>query len=239
MEKVILTESKNQTFYITLNNPDKLNCMGMEMLNNLHEAVVHASENPNIRSIIIRGAGNRAFSTGANLKEFNALEGKDVDEWITLGNKTFNLIEQLPIPTLAVIDGFAIGGGLELALACDLRLATENAVISSPELLHGWLPGWGGITRLKRLIGEAKTKEIVFTGTKINAREAYELGLFYKLCPKERLENEISDIIGTFNKINPEMFKLAKAAIMSESLDTNTHQINFDVLTAYYSKSKK
>lgn len=235
MNKTILTEYKDQTFYITLNNPDKLNCLGMEMLNNLHDAVVHASETPNIRSLIIRGAGNRAFSTGANLKEFNALKGKEIEEWIILGNKTFNFIEQLPKPTLAIIDGFAIGGGLELALACDLRLATENAVISSPELLHGWLPGWGGITRLKRLIGEAKTKEMIFSGAKINANRAFELGLFYKLCPKEHLENEIGVIIDTLNKINPEIFKLAKAAVMSDTLDTTTHQINFDILAAYYS----
>lgn len=238
MEKVILTEFKDQAFYITLNNPGKLNCMGMAMLNDLHDAVVHASENPEIRSVIIRGAGDRAFSTGANLKEFDALEGKEIESWISLGHKTFNLIEQLPKPTLAVIDGFAIGGGLELALACDLRLATENAIISSPELLHGWLPGWGGINRLKRLIGEAKTKVIIFTGAKINAHHANELGLFYKLCPKDQLEDEINTLVETLNQIKPEIFKLAKSAMMNETADTNTHQIDFDVLAAFFAKSK-
>ncbi|MCP4311784.1 MAG: enoyl-CoA hydratase/isomerase family protein, partial [Bacteroidetes bacterium] len=181
MPEKVLYQVTGSVAEITLNNPEKLNCMGFEMLRELDRVFGEIASNDSIRAVLICGAGERAFSTGADLKEFQSLSTSQAEEWILFGNHLFNKIALLPKPTVALLEGYVMGGGLELALACDFRLGTVRTVISSPELQHGWLPGWGGMTRLRKLLGEAKAKEVVMLNERIPAIEALSLGLISRI----------------------------------------------------------
>jgi enoyl-CoA hydratase/carnithine racemase len=225
----ITQEQKNGVLTLELNNPSKLNCMGFAMLNQLKDAICNAEENEGINVVLIKGAGERAFSTGADLKEFESLRPEDEVKWIELGNSVFNKIELLNKPTVAFIDGYAMGGGLELALACDLRVGTARTVISSPELLHGWLPGWGGMTRMRRLFGEAVAKEVVFLCQKIDAKKALQLGILTRLVESET-SDEFTSLIQHLKSLNASAFSLAKVAIADENRTTKGVDVKFDVL---------
>lgn len=235
MDKII-SENIDHTLFLTLNFPDKLNCIGMEMLRQLNTVFTEAGSNDDIRAVVLQGAGDRAFSTGADIKEFEALEEDEINEWIEFGNRVFNNIEHFPKPIIALIHGFALGGGLELALACDLRIATEDAVFSSPELQHGWLPGWGGITRLKRLVGEAHAKEIIFLSEKISAEKALAIGLVHRVIDGQNIEDELNAILEILHNIQPEIFELGKRALMDHNRTTYGSDLAFDVLAAHYAK---
>ena len=224
---------------ITLNYPDKLNCIGFEMLHALDEAVDMASMNNSIRVVLIKGAGDRSFSTGADLKEFNTLSKDKAVEWIEFGNSVFNKIEELPKPTVALIHGYAIGGGLELALTCDFRLGIENAIFSSSELQHGWLPGWGGMTRLRRIIGEARAKEVVMLNEKIPAVQALQLGLLTRILNANNTDDELGSFLSHLAGLNPGAFKLSKAALMDQNRGTRGEDIQFDVLAVQIADQKE
>ncbi len=230
MADKILVDINRDVMEIILNNPDKMNCMGFEMLYQLEDAIRKAASDNDVRAILIRGAGERAFSTGADLKEFNSLPEGKTDEWIELGNDIFNRVEDIPKPCLAYINGYAIGGGLELALACDFRFASESAVLASVELQHGWLPGWGGMTRLRRLVGEAKAKEIILFCEKMPAARALEMGLLTRVFKQGCEEEELKSILDHLTQLKPEAFKLAKSALMDPSRTTRGTDIRFDVL---------
>jgi len=230
MSGKILIEKQNGVLTLTLNRPEKLNCIDQEMLQTLENQVDKAAKDAATRVVIFKGAGDRAFSSGADLKAFQALTKEEADEWIIAGNRIFNKVEQLPKPTIAIIQGYALGGGLELALACDFRIGTEEAVVANPELQHGWLPGWGGMARLRRLIGEAKAKEVVLLCEKIPAQEAYRLGLFTKVVSKEEVNKEVEKLTTHFLERSPKAFALAKSVLMDEEHGTSGTGIWFDVL---------
>ncbi len=175
MEPTVLKDHRDHTLTLTLNRPDKLNCINWEMMKELNQAVAFAEETTALRFLVIRGAGDRAFSTGGDLKEWSALNSEETARWIRMGQKIFSRIESLPTLSMAVVDGYAYGGGLELALACDLRVATPSASFACPEIQHGWPPGWGGLTRLGRLIGESSAKRLIFLGESIDAEEALRI----------------------------------------------------------------
>ncbi len=238
MADKILSNISKGVMEITLNNPEKMNCMGFEMLLALEEAIGHATKDPDIRIIMIQGAGDRAFSSGADLQEFNALPREKAEEWIELGNKIFNIIEDLPKPCLAYIDGYAIGGGLELALACDFRFASQKSVLASVELQHGWLPGWGGMTRLRRLLGEAKAKEIIMLCEKIPASRALEMGLLTRVLEPGKEKEELNRVLDHLKQLKPEAFKLAKSAIMDPNRTCRGTDLQFDVLAMKLASSK-
>lgn len=221
-------EIKNQIAFITLNNPAKLNCIGFQMLYELEAAIENVEKNPDAGVVVFKGAGDRAFSTGADLKEFQSLSGKQIEEWILLGNNVFNRIENLGKPTIAYINGYAMGGGLELALACDFRIATATAIFCSPELQHGWLPGWGGMTRLRRLLGELKAKEIVMMNEKIPANEALNMGLINKIDTEN--ETVLNQFTEHLKLIKPNVFTLAKYALMETGRTTTGTALYLDVL---------
>lgn len=224
----IIYEFKDNAAFIMLNNPTKLNCIGFQMLYELEEALIKIEKDNEVKIVVFSGSGDRAFSTGADLKEFALLNEAQAVEWIQLGNKVFNKIENLNKPTISYIDGYAMGGGLELALSCDFRIGTETAVFCSPELQHGWLPGWGGMTRLRRLIGEAKAKEVVMLCERITAGKALEMGLIHRIHSKE--ENTLTNLINYLKTIKPEAFRLAKSALMDSGRSTYGVDVQFDIL---------
>lgn len=227
-DKVIVRQ-KDRVLTLVLNNPSKLNCMGFAMLNQLNDAVCVAKETEDIKVVLIKGAGEKAFSTGADLKEFKSLAPAEEVRWIELGNSVFNKIESLNKPTIAFIDGYAMGGGLELALACDFRVGTPRAVLSSPELQHGWLPGWGGMTRMRRLFGESVAKEVIFLCEKIDAEKALRLGMLTCLVENENSE-ELINMVQQLSSVDSSAFALAKAGIDDEYRTTEGVDVKFDVL---------
>lgn len=224
----IIYEIKDNVGFILLNNPAKMNCMGFEMLNGLNNTIEEAKADSTVKVVVIQGAGDRAFSTGADLKEFRGLSAADLKRWIEFGNYIFNKIETLSKPTIAFINGYALGGGLELALACDFRIGTETAVLGSPELENGWLPGWGGITRLRRLIDEPKAKEVVMLNQKLNAKESLHLGLLNRI-DSDKKEN-LKFFMEHLGKLNLEAFELAKMVLQDETHTTYGTDIQLDVL---------
>lgn len=229
---IVTTLSKEGVFTITLNYPQKMNCMGFEMLYGIEETVNQAKTNNAIKCVLFKGAGNRAFSSGANIKEFAALKDDEVTNWITLGNDIFNKIETLNKPTVAYIDGYAMGGGFELALACDFRLATHNTLISLPEVSNGWLPGWGGMTRIRKLVGEANAKRVVLLSERFNATDALSLNLVTKIVAEKELPEFLEKLIN----IKPAAYKLAKSALMDTTRTTYGSDVDFDVLAVHISK---
>lgn len=230
MSKKIILEVNGKVGQITLNNPEKLNCLGFEMLEALDHALLEAASLQELRVLLIKGAGDRAFSTGADLKEFASLTRDQSDRWIRYGNEVFNALETLSIPTVAFIGGYALGGGLELALCCDFRLGTESTIFSSPELQHGWLPGWGGMTRLRRLIGEARAKEVVMLNQKIPAADALRMGLLSRVLTQGSEEEELGAFLEHLASLKPATFSLAKRALMDEGRTTRGSDIDFDTL---------
>ena len=230
MTDKILVKKRKQVLEITLNNPEKMNCMGFEMLIALDEAVINAASNPDVKVLLIRGAGERAFSTGADLKEFQALPDEKADEWIEFGNSVFNRIEGLQKPSVALINGYAIGGGLELALACDFRVGTKSAVLACVEVQNGWLPGWGGMTRLRRFIGESRAKEVVLLCEKIPAERSFEMGLLSRILTEGTEDPELEKLLDHLAGLNPDTFKQAKSALMDPDRTTTGPDVQFDVL---------
>jgi len=230
MPDKVLYQVRGSVAEITLNNPEKLNCMGFEMLRELDRLVSEIASTDAIRAVLICGAGERAFSTGADLKEFRSLSTSQAEEWILFGNHLFNKIALLSKPTVALLEGYVMGGGLELALACDFRLGTVRTVISSPELQHGWLPGWGGMTRLRRLLGEARAKEVVMLNERIPATEALRLGLITRILKENGEREELDTLLDHLAKLKPAAFSLAKAALMDEGRSTEGADLQFDVL---------
>jgi enoyl-CoA hydratase/carnithine racemase len=236
MEK-ILFESKDKVGKVTINNPTKMNCLDMEMLEAVASVLLDIKKSRSINVLVVQGAGDKAFSTGGNLNAFGKLkEFHEVKDWIKYGNEVFNLLDDMPIATIASIQGYAMGGGLELALACDLRTATENAVFSMPELNHGWVPGWGGLSRLRRLLGEAKAKEMIMLGEHLSANDALQFGLVNKVCKTNDMEKVIDDTALKLSKIDPFVMEMSKNALMDHGRTTWGNDLLYDALATYYSK---
>ncbi len=226
----ILFELDQRIGTLTLNRPDKLNCLSWDMLETMQTLVSQISKERLIRALIIRASGEKAFCTGGDVKAFKDRQGKDVEEWIKKGLYLYNEIERLSIPTLAVINGYAIGGGLELALACDLRIATPNAIFSLPEVELGWTPAWGGIRRLPRLIGEARAKEMIFLADKIDTAEALRLGLIMRVVPWEHLEETLAHLGNKLASFPSDAFNYTKQAVSGPLV--SEEEIIYDALTA-------
>lgn len=237
--KKILFQIKEKIATITINNPEKMNCLDMEMLELLDSALLSIKKDKSAQVIVIKGAGNKAFSTGGNLKDFSKLaDFEEVTTWIKYGNEVFNLLENMPIATIAAINGYTMGGGLELALSCDLRIATENSIFSMPELNHGWVPGWGGLAILRRLIGESKAKEIIMLGERFDGMEAHRIGLINKVCQYKEIDSLINEISTNLSKIDPFVLEMSKASIMDHHRTTASNDLLYDVLATNYSRNK-
>ncbi len=235
--KKILVDIQNKIATITINNPEKMNCMNMEMLALMEATLNDIKKQKTANVIVITGAGDRAFCSGGNLNDFAKLtEFHEVKNWIKYGNEVFNLLENMPVATVASINGYAMGGGLELALACDLRIAADNAVFSMPELNLGWVPGWGGLTRLRRLIGEARAKELIMLGDRIDGYEAHRIGLIHKVCNKTKLAKMTDDIALRLSKIDPFVLEMSKTALMDHQRTTAANDLIYDSLATFYSK---
>jgi enoyl-CoA hydratase len=213
--KTITLKQKQTTTWITLNRPDKLNAINNTMLQELTQALDTTENEPNTRCLIITGEGKKAFSTGADITELQKLTQETAKKFSRKGQQVFKKIEMLSKPVVAAINGYALGGGLELALACDFRLASENATLGFPEMKLGIIPGWGGTQRLPRTVGTAEAKWIIMLGDLIEADEALKMGLVDKVVPQNKLKDEAESLAQRLNESLPTTLKHAKQAINS------------------------
>lgn len=190
-EKPILMKVEGGICWISLNRPDKLNCMTVEMHELICEALDEAEGDGSVGCIVITGAGNRAFCAGADVAQLGRLSPYEAKEFSEKGHKTLTKILLHPKPVVAAVNGYALGGGCELAAACDFRIASEKARFGQPEINLGLVPGWGGTQLLQRIIGPARAKEMIMTGAMLNAQEAQHLGLVNKVVEADELNEEV------------------------------------------------
>jgi len=195
MYKTLLTEIENGIFIITINRPDKLNALNKDVFNDLDKATDEIYQNREIKSAIITGAGSKAFVAGADISEFLTLNASQAAQLSTRGHRVFDKIEDSPKPIVAAVNGFALGGGCELALACHFIYASENAKFGQPEVNLGLIPGYGGTQRLTQLVGRNRALELLMSGNMISAKEAMDCGLVNKVFPAEELLPKTKEIL--------------------------------------------
>jgi len=211
--KYILYDKSDGIATITLNRPEALNAFSKEVVDEVLQALEDAKNDENVRVVVLTGAGEKAFSTGADIKamkEMNALKARELS---LMGEKICCTLENLEKPVIAAINGYALGGGLETAMACDIRIASENARMGQTEINIGFIPGWGGTQRLTRLIGKTKAKELVFTGKMIDAKTAEQLGIVNLVAPADKFRETVRQFATELASKAPVAVKVAKAVI--------------------------
>ena len=205
-------EQKGAVAYLTVSRPKSLNALTSKVLEEL-AICLNQVDKKNLRVLIIQGAGNKAFVAGADIKEMSLLTSKEAEEFAKKGQKAFSLLEALPFPVIALIQGFALGGGLELALACDILIMDEKAKFGFPEVTLGLFPSFGGTQRLTGSIGFYKAKEMIFSGAFYTAQEAYKMGLANAVVSKEKLLEKAEEYASVFQKRGPLAIAQAKQLI--------------------------
>ncbi len=216
--QTIIYEKKDSLSWITLNRPENLNAQNDTLREELVAALEDSRDDDNICVIVITGAGEKAFSAGADISEFPKWTPADILQ--TKGKiRAYELIREIPKPVIAMVNGYALGGGCELAMACDIIIASENAQFGQPEVRVGVIPGAGGTQVLPRLVGEKKAKELIFTGNRVTAQEALGLGLVNKVVPQDKLREAVMEMANAILQNSPVIVKLAKIAV-NKSLET-------------------
>jgi enoyl-CoA hydratase/3-hydroxyacyl-CoA dehydrogenase len=206
-------EREERVLWITLNRPHRLNTLNEVLIEELADVLETAEEDSSLKCLVVTGEGDRAFSAGADLTVFPKVTPVKAEEFSRAGQKVFGKIEEMSKPVIAAINGFALGGGLELALACDFRVAAEHAELGSPEINLGLIPGWGGTQRLVRNLGLAKAKELVMLGNRLNADEALKIGLVNKVVHYDKLRDEVRELAKNLSEGPPVALKYAKQAL--------------------------
>ncbi len=193
---VVIIEKKDHVACLSLNRPDVLNALNFELLTDLKQELEKIQQDDEVKGVFIRGVGEKAFSAGADIAFFNAASPLEVRELAELAISVNTLLENLGKVSIALINGFALGGGLELAESCMLRVAVATAKLGHPEVRIGAVPGWGGTTRLPRLIGKGRATELLLTGGMVSAKKAYEMGLVNLVTEKDKLQAEGEKLMG-------------------------------------------
>ncbi|MGG7621590.1 enoyl-CoA hydratase-related protein [Bacillus coreaensis] len=220
---LILFEKKDFIGFVTLHRPDAMNAFNYDSLLQLQAIVQKVRHDREVRAVLFTGAGDKAFSVGADLKERKHLSPEDVMRNVHKIGEVFSEISELPQPTIAAINGYAFGGGMELALACDFRLAVKGTKMGLTETSLGIIPGAGGTQRLPRLIGETKALELILTARKITAEQAEQLGLVNKVTESDVLMNESLKLANEMLANAPIALQQAKFAVhQGMSVDLNT-----------------
>jgi 3-hydroxypropionyl-coenzyme A dehydratase len=191
--KYIQLEPQDDIAILRINRPEALNAMNVDVISELSKMIDIVAADDNIKAVVITGAGERSFCAGADISYMVNIDPMQAERYATSAQDVINRIDRLEKPVIAAVNGFALGGGCELAMACDIRIASSNAKMGQPEVTIGIPPGWGGTQRLMRLVGPAKAKELIFTGKMIMADEAYQIGLVNKVInmgPDDKLPPE-------------------------------------------------
>ena len=211
--KNIEYKKEDNKAYILVNKPKSLNSLNEETLLELEEAIELIAKNKKLQVVIIRGKGDKAFVAGADIKEMAGMDPIQAEKFASLGQRVFDKIEKLLMPVIAAVNGHALGGGCELALSCDIRIASENAQFGQPEVGLGIIPGFGGTQRLNKIIGEGLAKEYIYTGKFINSKKAKEINLVNHVVKLEKLDDKAEEIANQIMNNSPIAVKMAKEAI--------------------------
>lgn len=211
--KYIIYEKSEGIATITINRPEALNAFSAEVVSEILQAIEDVKADESVRVVVLTGAGEKAFSAGADIKAMKGMNALKARELSQMGERLCNALENLEKPVIAAINGYALGGGLEVAMACDIRIASENARMGQTEINIGLIPGWGGTQRLTRLIGATKAKELIFTGKMIDARTAEQLGLVNMVVPQDKFRETVRQFALELAQKAPVALKVAKALI--------------------------
>lgn len=229
MYETILTEVKNEIFYITINRESKLNALNIQTLTDIKNAVLSIYPSTDIKGVILTGAGEKAFAAGADIAEFANFNVEEGTRMSAEGHAVLNAIENCPKPVIAAVNGFALGGGNELAMACHIRIAGEKAKFGQPEVNLGITPGYAGTQRLAQLIGKGRALELLMTADLIPAQRAYEMGLVNHVVPVDQVITKAEEILEKIKTKSP----LAIASVIrcvnayyEKKLDGNNVEIN-------------
>ena len=249
----VTTEIQDAVAVLTIDRPKALNALNPEVLADL-KAAFEAIDQNTVRCVVLTGAGDKSFVAGADIGSMSTMTKAEGEAFGKLGNDVFLMIESFPLPVIAAVNGFALGGGNELAMSCDIRLCSDNAVFGQPEVGLGITPGFGGTQRLARLVGKGRAKEMIFTCDMIDAQDAYRIGLANHVVPQEELLDYCKAMAGRIMKNAPYAVSLAKQVINSGAdmdldnglkLEANIFGLSFSTedkkegMTAFLEKRKE
>jgi enoyl-CoA hydratase len=215
----LIYEEKDNVAWITFNRPKALNAQNQTLLSELIGVLEEANKDDEVRVMVITGAGEKAFSAGADITEILTWSPLDFVKMFKGSKRAYELIREIPKPVIAMVNGYALGGGCEIAMACDMIIASENARFGLPEITIGAIPGGGGTQVLPRLIGEKRAKEMVFTGDFVSAQEAWRMGLVNRVVPREKLRETVEELAGKLKSKSPAIMRFAKLSV-NKSLET-------------------
>ena len=245
--ETIIYQKEGNLVNVTLNRPERGNALNRKLTEELEEAMEIVEKDRNAKVLVFSGAG-KGFCAGADTTEISFGSVEATEAFIRRFQTLFSRIEKIEKPTIASVNGFAVGGGCELALACDLRIASDRASIGVPEIKMGFLPGAGGTQRLPRLVGPSKALEMLFTGDKLDAHEAYRIGLFNKVVPHEALTVETNKFADALIQKSEQALKTAKRLVrigmnmdLRSALETEMHvvsQLSFDAISKQKERRK-
>ncbi len=251
----MITTSKDEgVCVVKINRPTKLNAMNIDVAKEIITIFQQLDKDDSVKVIVLTGEGDKAFSAGADIEYMSKISADESEIYAKLGQEVTATVENVSKPTIAAVNGFALGGGCEVAMSCDIRIASENARMGQPEVTIGIPPGWGGTQRLMRIVGIAKAKELVYTGKMIKADEAKEIGLVNQVVPLASLQEEalkMAQQIAGCSTMGVQMSKVAINKGRNADLDTGlsiellawrncfTHPDRQERMTAFVNKSKK
>jgi len=251
---LVTTSKSDGICTVKINRPDKLNAMNMDVAKELVDIFETLGKDDSVKVIILTGEGDKAFSAGADIEYMSKISADESEEYAKLGQLVTATVENVKQPTIAAVNGFALGGGCELAMSCDIRIAANTAKMGQPEVTIGIPPGWGGTQRLMRIVGIAKAKEMVYTGKMIKAEEAREIGLVNHVVELSTLMDEtmkMANMIAANSAMAVRMSKVAINRGRNADLETGlgielmawrncfTHPDREERMTSFVNKSKK
>jgi enoyl-CoA hydratase len=226
--KNLLFEIKNNTAIVTVNRPDKLNALNTDTIDDIEGAFTEIRTHDEIFTVVLTGSGEKAFVAGADISELNELNVLSAKQFSERGNTVFSIIENLDKPVIAAVNGFALGGGCELALACHLRFAGENAKFGQPEVNLGLIPGYGGTQRLARTVNSARALEYILTGDMINAEEAFRIGLVNRVFPQTELISKTLEFAGKIASKGQQAIRIALKAVRATNQMSLTQGLKYE-----------
>ncbi len=226
----LLLDIKNNTAIVTINRPEKLNALNNQTLNELKNVFEDLRRNDEVYSVIITGSGEKAFVAGADISELNKLNMLEGKQFAEFGQSVFSIIENFSKPVIAAVNGFALGGGCELALSCHFRIASENAKFGQPEVNLGIIPGYGGTQRLARLVGSGIAMEMILTGDMIDANEAFRIGLVNKIFSASELQQKVFEIAQKINSKGQQAIRFAIQAVKATDKMNLSEGLDFEAL---------
>ncbi len=219
-QQYIQVEKKENIAVVRINRPEKLNAMNIDVIKEMGNIMDQLDKDDDVKVVIVTGTGEKAFSAGADIEYMSKISPLEGEQYALTGHATLNKIENLSKPVIAAVNGYALGGGCELSLACDLRIASKNAAMGQPEVTIGICPGWGGTQRLMRVVGIARAKDLIYSGRRISADEAFQMGLVNKVVELPQLMDECMNIAKTIAKNSSIAVRVSKT-LLNRGIDSD------------------